>query len=64
MTTRGQVLLDLAEYLAMAAGVYFGMKGRMPWVAALVPLVLLGPFWLHRFMKWRRKQRSWSSNRA
>jgi hypothetical protein len=54
MTTRQRVLFEMAQYLAIAAGVYFGTKGRWPWLAALVPLLMLGPFWLYYFVRARR----------
>jgi hypothetical protein len=54
MTNRQWLLLDLVEYLAIGGGVYVGTKGRMPWIAALVPLALLVPFWIIRFLRWRK----------
>jgi len=43
MTIRNYILLGLAEYLAMAAGILLATSGREKLLAALIPLALVVP---------------------
>jgi hypothetical protein len=58
MTTRGRILLEIAQYLAITAGILVATSGRFKLLAATVPLLLLGPFWLVALVRARRKRAS------
>lgn len=58
MTTRQVLLLDLAQFVAIGAGVYVATKGRLLWAVVLVPLVLVAPFSIYRFLRHRRREQA------
>ena len=62
MTLEGRILLEVAQYAAMAAGILIATSGRFKLLAATIPLAFLGPFWIWAFFRWRRARRPLSTN--
>lgn len=62
MTLKGRILLEAAQYAAMAAGILTATSGRFKLLAATIPLAFLGPFWIWAFFRWRRARRAPTTN--
>lgn len=58
MSARARVVLEIALYLAMAAGILVGTSGRFKLLAFALPLLLMGPFWLVAIRAARRRRKT------
>ena len=55
MTLRNYILLGLAEYVAMVAGILFATHGQEKLLAAAIALAMVGPVWMIGRRSWVRK---------